>query len=567
MTALFTPGLIGGVEIRNRVVMPSMMTKLADEDGHVTGAIIGYYKARAVGGVGLITVEMAAPEKVGRHRANELGAYDDRFLPGLSRLASELHGHGARVSIQLGHAGGHTREDICGESPIAPSAVPHSVFEVTTEVVVPLEMAREHIEQTTEAFVAAAARVREAGFDCVELHGAHGYLISQFLCPEENRRTDEYGGPIKNRARFGLDIVRRIKLQVLGFPVIFRMNADDFFPTGMIFSEAIQVAAWAAEAGADAVHVAGGHYRSLPSAAVMIPPMEYPEATFLDYAVRVREVVDVPVIAVGRLGDPETAKDAIDSGKADFIALGRSLLADAEWVNKAARGAAVRRCLACNTCIDGMRAGGTTSGLINPITGRETEFEGAASRQGEDICVVGAVPAGLSYAYLAADDNQVTVIEAAPVAGGAFRYAGKAPYFQGVVAGEPTFAIYIEALERGCREKGVDFRYGVDVTADPDVLVPFERIVLATGASYRFGLRAVVAHLLDAGWGHSAIARLLFRSERLRDWFYTRARFASGGDLAALARSGQTVIVIGDAARAGKAQDAIADAFRVALLH
>ena len=382
MTALFSPGLIGGVEIRNRVVMPSMTTKLADVDGHVTDATIAYYKARAVGGVGLITVEMAAPEKVGRHRANELGVHDDRFLPGLSRLAGELRGHGARVSIQLGHAGGHTREDICGEPPIAPSAIPHSVFEVTTETVVPLEMTRERIEQTTRAFVAAAARVREAGFDCVELHGAHGYLISQFLCPEENRRTDEYGGPIENRARFGLDIVRRIKDQVPGFPVIFRMNADDFFPTGMIFPEAIQVAGWAAEAGADAVHVAGGHYRSLPSAAAMIPPMEYPEATFLDYATRIKEVVDVPVIAVGRLGDPETARDAIESGKADFIALGRGLLADAEWVNKAARGAAVRRCLACNTCIDGMRGGGTISCLVNPVTGRETEFEGAALPRG-----------------------------------------------------------------------------------------------------------------------------------------------------------------------------------------
>ena len=158
------------------------------------------------------------------------------------------------------------------------------------------------------------------------------------------------------------------------------------------------------------------------------------------------------------------------------------------------------------------------------------------------------------------------MIDAAPVAGGAFRYAGKAPYFQGVAAREPTFAAYIEALERGCREKGVDFRYGIDAAADPAVLAPFERIVLATGARYRFGLGAVVPRLLDAGWGHSALARRLFDSGRLRDWFYTRARRASGDALAGLARPGQTVIVIGDAARAGKAGDAIADAFRAALL-
>ncbi|HEY4774919.1 MAG TPA: NADH:flavin oxidoreductase, partial [Xanthobacteraceae bacterium] len=297
MSSLFTPKRIGGIEIRNRVVMPPMTTRLADADGYVTAASVAYFRARAAGGVGLVTVEMASPERVGRHRARELGIYDDRFLPGLQRLTDAIHAGGAKASIQLGHAGGHTRADICGEPPIAPSAIPHFVFEVTGKTIIPVEMTRERIALTVQAFVDAAKRARSAGFDCVELHVAHGYLLSQFLCPEENRRSDEYGGSLENRARISLDILQRIKADLPGFPVIFRLNADDFFPTGLTFPEGLQVAKWAAAAGADAIHVTAGHYRSLPSAHMMTPPMNCPDGIFLDYAARVKSAVAVPVIA------------------------------------------------------------------------------------------------------------------------------------------------------------------------------------------------------------------------------------------------------------------------------
>ena len=565
MTTLYSPGRIGGGEIPNRVVMPSMTTRLPDDEGHATDATTAYYKARAVGGVGLITVEMASPERVGRHRARELGIYDDRFLPGLTRLTGKLHACGAKVSIQLGHGGGHTREDICGEPPIAPSAIPHPVYEVTNETIVPVEMTTTRIEQTTQAFVDAARRAQQAGFDCVELHAAHGYLISQFLCPEENRRTDEYGGPLENRARFGLDILRRIKSEVTGLPVIFRFSADDLFPTGLQFSEGIQVADWAEAAGADAIHVSAGHYRSLPSGAVMIPPMSYPDATFLDYATRIKAVVDVPVISVGRLGDPATAEGVVASGKADFVALGRSLVADAEWVKKARHGMAIRRCLACNTCVDDMRAGNRLGCLVNPTAGRELEFASASPPKGESICVVGAGPAGLSYAELVAEGNEVTVIDRARESGGAFRYAGKAPLFQDVEAMEESLMTFIGELERACRDKGVEFRYGVDIARAPEVLEPFDRIVFAAGARYQFGLGSVVPRILDTGWGRSALFRRLFSSKRLREWFYYRARRSTGAGLAGLARSGQRVVVIGDAVRAGKAKEAIASAFQAAL--
>jgi len=564
MSLLFTPKRIGGIEIRNRVVMPPMTTRLADVEGYVTAASVAYFRARAAGGVGLVTVEMASPERAGRHRARELGIYDDRFLPGLQRLTEAIHAGGAKASIQLGHAGGHTRADICGEPPIAPSAIPHFVFEVTGKTITPVEMTRERIAQTVRSFLEAAKRARAAGFDCVELHVAHGYLLSQFLCPEENRRSDEYGGSLENRARISLDILQGIKADAPEFPVIFRLNADDFFPTGLTFPEGLQVAKWAAAAGADAIHVTAGHYRSLPSAHMMTPPMTSPEGIFLDYAARIRAEVAVPVIAVGRLGNPLVAMAAVDSGKTDFVALGRSLLADPDWVNKVERNEPVRRCLACNTCVDEMRGGGQLSCLVNPTAARELDFSEARLPTGELICVIGAGPAGLSYASLVADGNQVTVYERESVPGGAFRYAAKAPKFQDVEADEGSLNTYIAELERACRQKGVTFKYGIDVFQFPQTLRDFQRVVIATGADYRYGIGPLVRWLLEAGLGKSPIVRWLFSSVRVRNWFYDGARSATGDTRRAPANPGQRVVVIGDAARAGKSQQAIASAFRAA---
>ena len=174
MNILLTPARIGPAKIPNRIVMPPMTTRGSDEEGNVTDQTVAYYMARVRGGVGLITVEMASPEKAGRHRRRELGIYDDRFLPGLTRLVRDVHAGGAKASIQLGHGGGHTRVDICGETPLAPSAIPHPVFEITNETIVPKAMTLDDIRATTDAFAAAAARAERAGFDCVEIHAAHG---------------------------------------------------------------------------------------------------------------------------------------------------------------------------------------------------------------------------------------------------------------------------------------------------------------------------------------------------------------------------------------------------------
>ena len=566
MSILFTPGRIGPVEIPNRIVMPPMTTRAADDEGHVTDATVAYYMARVRGGVGLITVEMASPEKAGRHRRRELGIYDDRFLPGLTRLVRDIHAGGARASIQLGHGGGHTRADICGESPVAPSAIPHPVFETTFETIVPEAMTKARIDAAVAAFAAAAVRAQAAGFDCVEIHAAHGYLISQFHTPFENRREDAYGGTLENRARFGLDVLRAVKAAVPGMAVIYRISVEDFFPAGMPFADGRRIAVWAAAAGADALHVTAGHYRSLPSGAVMIPPMARPDATFLAYAADIRKDVGVPVIAVGRLGDPATAAAAVASGKADFIALGRSLIADPDWAAKVRRGEPVRRCLACNTCINEMRGGAALGCVVNGAAGRELLFRTPSPPRGERIAVIGAGPAGLTYASLVAEDNAVTVFERSARAGGAFRAAAKAPLFQEVEASAASFAAYIGNLVAACEDKGATIRYRTDVVRTPDALAGFDRIVIATGAAYRFGLGRAAAALLDCGVGRWPGLRRAFANPAVRNWFYFRARQATADRFRRLARPGQIVEAIGDAVRAGKSKQAIASAFEAALL-
>ena len=566
MNILLTPARIGPAEIPNRIVMPPMTTRGSDEEGNVTDQTIAYYMARVRGGVGLITVEMASPEKAGRHRRRELGIYHDGFIPGLTRLVGEIHRGGAKASIQLGHGGGHTRIDICGEQPVAPSAIPHPVYETTLETIVPEAMSKERIALTTANYVAAAQRAQQAGFDCVEIHAAHGYLISQFHAPFENRRTDEYGGSLENRARFGLDVLRAVKAAVPSLGVIYRLSVEDFFDGGLTYGEGRVIAIWAAQAGADAIHVTAGHYRSKPTAHRMIPPMTEPDAPFLDFAADVRKAIKVPVIAVGRLGDPAIATAAVASGKCDFIALGRTLVADPQWVNKLRNEEPIRRCLACNTCIDGMRSGAGISCVVNGAAGRESLFAHPSPPLGERIAVIGAGPAGLTYASLVADDNTVTVFEKDATAGGAFRYAGLAPMFNDVGANPASFARYVRDMVAACQRKRVTFRFGTDVTEEPALLAPFDRIVVATGAAYPLGTGALAMGLLERGAGHWPVVSQIMTSPKVRDWFYYRARKPTADDFTWLAKPGQIVTVIGDAAKPGKSKEAIASAFEAALL-
>lgn len=562
LSRLLKPGRIGPLAVKNRVIMAPMTTRKADPKGFVTDAAVAYYRARAVGGVGLITVEMASPEKAGKHRQFELGIHDDRFLSGLARLADAIHAAGAKASIQLGHGGGHTRLDIAGETPIAPSAVPHRVQEGHTETVVPEAMTSARIAQTQAAFVAAAERAMRAGFDAVEIHAAHGYLLSQFLAPAENCRTDSYGGSLENRARFALEVTAAVKATVPTLALTFRMNGDDFFDGGLTEDEAVQVARWAAEAGADAIHMTGGHYRSQPSAAIMIPPMASGTTPFLRFAERVRGEVSVPVIAVGRFGDPGAAIAAIEEGRTDFVALGRPLLADPDWVNKVAAGRQVRRCLSCNSCVDGMRIGRELRCIVNPTTGRELAFgRRQPKRRGQKIAVIGGGPAGLTYAALAASGNAVTLFERETELGGGFRFAGLAPRFQGVEADTDTLLAYVDGLRHACEELGVRIRRATDPVADRGLLDGFDHVVVATGARYRFGVGPIITGVLRMRLARKAPLRTIAGSDAARDWFYHRLRRAAGLEVERHIAPGASVEIIGDAGLAGKTEEAVLTAY------
>ncbi|MBL8703276.1 MAG: NAD(P)-binding protein, partial [Rhodospirillales bacterium] len=287
------------------------------------------------------------------------------------------------------------------------------------------------------------------------------------------------------------------------------------------------------------------------------------QAPFLRYAAALRAKVEVPVIAVGRLGNPALAAAAIAEGKADFIALGRSLVADPDWVNKVAAGRPVRRCLSCNTCVDEMRTGARIGCVVNPAAGRERELAGATPPQGEKIAVVGAGPAGLTYALAVAAGNAVTVFERAPTAGGAFRLAGRAPLFQNVEAREEALLDYVESMVAACRSAGVAMQFGVDPTASPAMLDAFDRVAYATGATYRLGLEPLVRAALTSGAARLPGLRQALSRPGLREWFYRRAR--RGRAAPAPARPGQIVHLIGDARLPGKSKEAIADACAAAL--
>ncbi|WP_235015480.1 NADH:flavin oxidoreductase [Oceanicoccus sp. KOV_DT_Chl] len=357
---LLSPANIGKLTLRNRILMTPMGSNLAQADGHCGERIQRYYEERAKGGAGLVTVGVGAitwPE--GSCNPNQVAVSDDIFLPGLQALTQRVHQHGCKAAIQLQHAGKVAVCDIAAGRPmLVPSIPPHQSGDMM-QALTPAEMAafvsnytaegakvaykvatQSDIDWLVEKFAEAADRAKRAGFDAVELHAGHGYILSEFLSPNINKREDHYGGSLENRARLLVEVIQAVKQKVgADFPVWCRIDAKEFrVEGGIVFADAQRTAEIAEAAGADAIHVSAYGNPAIGVAFTDAPLVQKP-AGFVDFAAGIKQRISIPVIAVGRI-EPELADKIIAEGKADFVAMGRKLLADPELPNKLSAGRA-----------------------------------------------------------------------------------------------------------------------------------------------------------------------------------------------------------------------------------
>lgn len=424
---LFSSIMIKTLELPNRAVMPPMGTNLGNADGTVSEANLAYLKRRARGRPGLIITEISAVHPSGVAINSELGAYDDRFIPGLKKLADVAHAAGCKVALQLHHAGRESLYLLKEGKAIAPSPIRSLVFGLT-----PREITRGEIQEIIAAFGAAAFRAREAGFDAVEVHGAHGYLLTQFLSSLCNQREDEYGGNRSNRSRFMVEVLQEVRRRVgSDFPISLRISTEECIKGGYSVEDMQSILPNLVRAGADLIHASLGTHGS--PGGITSAPAEYEPGFNVWRAKKVKEVVDVPVIAVGRFSDPALADEVIGRGEADLVAFGRQFLADPDFLVKTREGRPqeIRKCIACNQgCIERLILGeGKIRCAINPETGQETIYPQGPAAVPRKVWVVGAGPAGLTAAYEAARlGHQVTLFEKEKNLGGQLLFACVPPF-------------------------------------------------------------------------------------------------------------------------------------------
>jgi 2,4-dienoyl-CoA reductase-like NADH-dependent reductase (Old Yellow Enzyme family)/NADPH-dependent glutamate synthase beta subunit-like oxidoreductase len=407
---LFEKGKIGSLTLKNRVVMPGMGTNFAGHDGQITDQQITYYEERAKGGTGLIITEYTSVDyEYGRAGFNQLRIDEERFVPGIHRLANAVQKYGAKLFVQLQHSGRETFSMVLGDGRqiVAPSAV--TCAAIGEE---PRALTTEEVTETINKFVMAALRCKNAGVDGVELHGAHGYLINQFLSPNTNLRTDEYGGSFENRMRFVEEIVVGIK-QVCGadFPISVRLSVDEFEGEGgMTISLSQEVARRLEMVGVDAIHASCGNYNSMNK---MVETMQYEQGWRVYLAEEIKKVVNIPVITVGVIREPQFAESILAEGRADFIAMGRTHIADPEWAKKALEGRddEIRKCIVCLYCTT--KSQGHVKCSVNVRAGRELEFkEFKKIDEKKHVAIVGGGPGGMEAArVLSLKGYQVTLFE------------------------------------------------------------------------------------------------------------------------------------------------------------
>lgn len=512
---LFAPGRIGTMALRNRILMCPMGDLLANPDGTVSDDQAAYFEARARGGAACLivgSVSVAYPRA--SFDARQVAASDDRHLPGLAELAARAHRHGARIAAQLVHNGRMSLLDVANGLPMLVPAEPRPPAPDRLSLMVTREemaaMASHltgprsrliyrvatdaDIAEVIEQFARAAERCAEAGFDAVELHAGHGYLIDEFLSPAFNTRTDAWGGPVEGRARFLVEIVRAIRARLgRDFPVWARLNAYEAHqPGGEAFDEQCRVAELAVAAGLDAVHLTAYANPDVATGPTdsYLPHVPGPLA---DHAAAVRARCGVPVITFGRF-EPDEAEAVLAAGRADFVAFGRKLLADPDLPAKLARGSAddVRPCIYQYRCIGNIFLKEPLRCAANAATGREASLPATRARRPRRVLVVGAGPGGLEAALaLTAAGHAVEVWEAGEHLGGLLRLGA---------ACDDVLAPYLAWLGRQVAATGIRVEFGHRAGAADIAAAPFDEVVVATGAVWE--------HPHAAGPGAPAVVRL-----------------------------------------------------------
>ena len=473
---LLEPGRLGGLTVKNRVVMAAMgVSRLEETGGRWGEGMLAYYRARAAGGAGMVTTHSVfISQALEPFTRNSFNLYSDDHLTSMRALADCLHGYDCKFCVQLTAGFGRVTMRLTpGVAPVAASEVQCDRFPQATA----RALTTAEAETLAGDFGRAAIRCREAGADCIELHGHEGYLLDQFMTALWNRRTDKYGGSREKRLTFTREAIRAIRWAVgPDFPIIYRFGVDHYLPGGRELDEGLWIAGELEKMGVDALHVDAG---AKENSWWPHPPMYQPPGCMLDLAEKVKRVSSLPVFAVGRLDRPAVAEQALVEGKADFIAIGRGLLADAEWVNKVRDGQAdtIIPCIGCHDgCLGAMMHQRPIGCSVNPPCGHEVEWRVTPLKQQRSLLVVGGGPAGIEAARLGVERGfDVSLWEQTDRIGGNLRAAGRPDF-------KRDLRDYVEYLRGLAGRLPVEVRLKIKATPEDILKTGADYVVLATGA-------------------------------------------------------------------------------------
>ena len=469
---MLSPIKIGKVELKNRFFVSPVSTNYCDEEGKTTEMYIAYHEARAKGGWGLIVTENYAVDPLGRAFPYTPGLWNDSQIEGNKELTRRVHENGGKIFAQIYHAGRQTTKRVVGEAPVAPTAINCPVC-----LDLPHELSTKEVDEMVQKFGDAALRAKKAGFDGIQLHGAHGYLIAQFMSAYSNKRFDKYGGTLMGRMRFPLDIVADIRKKCGDdFGIDFKISGDELVAGGRTIEDTKVIARCLEEAGVDSINVSVGVYAN---AYTHVPPAAIGHGWLTDWAYAVKQEVSIPVTTVGRINDPLIAESIIASGKADGVYMGRASVADPELPNKAAAGCLcdVIQCMACKQgCSERVDQFIPIRCVLNPRTGRENELAITPAKEMKKVLIAGGGPAGMEAAIVAAQrGHDVELFEKSSRLGGQY-YLASIPPWKGEIAGFLAWQVHM--LDK----LGVKVNMNTELTAEIAKDRKADAVIVATGS-------------------------------------------------------------------------------------